>query len=563
MVLVSKPAQTLIVAVVAAATIAGAQDRPQTGRVFTDTLRVDVVNVEVVVVDRRGRPVYGLERDDFELLVNGDKVEISNFWAPPAPDQVPEQPGPVAFEAIEMEAPPRHIVVFVDHTNLLPARRPEVMASLKKLIEERLAEGDRVMIAAYDAQVDVLSEFGDDLETHLAALEAVDRSGASTFDSQAEFNRILRCMETSCNEPEFIFDEVKIYARHLRHRSRILLAHLESVIESMAGLPGRRSLLMVSDGIPARPGESLFAIYQRRYSGQDGGMRYQFEANRYRLTGDLEELTDLANARRVTLYALNNGGIVGNTLSSSSSAVSATQMVDQEIDFVRDANYSASMQQLTLSTGGRVVLQPTDETLDEVGQDFDAAYSLGFTPDHAPDDRSRSITVRVLREGLKVRYRDNYRLTTDEGSAAVLTKIAMILGETDNPLDISVEFAPNAEKAGRRRVVHAAVRIPIDPLTMLPVGSDVHQGRLEFTFYLEDDEGASTPIQQSELPFELPGEAVASSTPIHITYNVGFKVRPGDHRLALTVTDALGSKSSTLTWSLAVGEDGRVMAANR
>ncbi len=542
---------------------ARAQERPPTDRVFTDTVRVDVVNVEVFVVDKDGRPVFGLERDDFELFVKGRPMEISNFYAPPAPDARPSEPGPIALEAVEVAPPPRHIVVFVDHTNLLPARRPEVMASLRALIDERLADGDRIMIADYDARIDVLSNFGDEPEVHFAALEAIDRSGASTFQTQSEFNRILRCIEVSCNEPELIWDEINVYARHLRHRSRIMLAHLATVIDSMAGLPGRRSLLIVSDGIAVRPGEALYAVFEQRFTGQDGGIRARFEANRYAVNREIEETTDLANARRVTLYALNNGGIVGNTLAMSSSAASATQMVDQGIDFIRETNYSNSMQQFATNTGGRIIYKPTDETLHEVRQDFDTAYSLGFTPDHEPDDRSRDIKVRVLKDGLKLRYRDNYKLTTDEGSAAVKTKIAMILGEESNPLDISVEFGRTAAKAGKKRIVDAAIRIPIGPLTMVPVGGDTYQGQLEFTFYLEDEEGASTPIQQSELPLELPGEAISSPTPIHITYNVGFRVRPGHHRLALTVTDTLGSTSSSLTWGMSIDDQGNVIVTDR
>ena len=141
--------------------------------------------------------------------------------------------------------------------------------------------------------------------------------------------------------------------------------------------------------------------------------------------------------------------------------------------------------------------------------------------------------------------------------------IAMMLGEESNPLDISVQFGRTAAKAGKRRIVDTSIRIPIAPLTMVPVGGDTYQGQLEFTFYLEDEEGASTPIQQSELPLELPGEAVSSPTPIHITYDVGFKVRPGHHRLALTVADMLGSTSSSLTWYVSVDEQGAVIVADR
>jgi VWFA-related protein len=540
-----------------------AQEKPPTDRVFMDSVRVDVVNVEVFVTDRDGNPVYGLQREDFELIVKGEQVEISNFYGPPQPDSHPAEPGPIAMEAVEVPPPPRHIVVFVDHTNLMPTRREEVFSSLRGLIEDRLEQGDRVMITAYDARVDVLSHFDDEPEVHLAALETIKSTTASTFQTQPDYNRILRCIEVQCNDPDFIRQDIDTYARELRHRSRIMLAHLGTVVDSMAGLPGRRSLLLVGDGVAVNPGESLYAVYQNASSPGDGPMRYQFEAKRFSINRDIDEVTDLANARRVTIYALNNGGVVGNPLSMSSAAVSSTQLVNIEVDFVRDTNYSASMQDFADSTGGRIIYRPTEETLGDLKQDFDTAYSLGFNPDHEPDDKPRNIKVRVTRDGLKLRYRDNYMLTTDESLAAVRTRMAMIAGQSENPLGITVEFEPVAERDGRRRVIQTAVRIPIDSLTMVPVGGDVYQGQLEFSFYLEDEKGASTPIQKSELPLELPGEAVSGTTSAHITYDVGFKVRPGNHRLALNVTDTLSSTASTLTWNLSIDAEDRVVVTDR
>jgi VWFA-related protein len=552
-----------LVAICLIAVSALAQETPPTDRVFMDSVRVDVVNVEVFVTDRDGNPVYGLQREDFELIVKGERMEISNFYAPPPPDAQPSEPGPVALEAVEVPPPPRHIVVFVDHTNLMPTRREEVMGSVRGLIEDRLAQGDRVMITAYDARVDVLSHFDDDPEVHLAALETISNTTASTFQTQSEYNRILRCIEVQCNDTDFIRQDIDTYARNLRHRSRIMLAHLGTVVDSMAGLPGRRSLLLVGDGIAVLPGESLYAIYQGQVTGQDGPMRYQFEAKRFSVDREIDEVTNLANARRVTIYSLNNGGVIGNPLSMSSASVSATQLVNTEVDFVRDANYSASMQDFADSTGGRIIYRPTEETLDDVRQDFDTAYSLGFNPDHEPDDKPRNIRVRVIKDGLNLRYRDNYALTTDEGSASVRTRMAMIAGQRENPLGIAVEFEPIAKKDGRRRVIQTAIKIPIGLLTMVPVGGDVYQGQLEFAFYLEDDKGASTPIQKNELPLELPGEAVSATTPVHITYDVGFRVRPGDHRLALNVTDTLSSTASTFTWNLSVDGEGAVRVTER
>jgi hypothetical protein len=126
-----------------------------------------------------------------------------------------------------------------------------------------------------------------------------------------------------------------------------------------------------------------------------------------------------------------------------------------------------------------------------------------------------------------------------------------------------VEFAPNAERQGRKYVVAAAIRIPLAHLTLVPVGGDVH-GDLEITFLLEDEDGHSTPIQNAALPLDLPAEAADASGPAHIYYDVGFMVRSGvDQRLALTVTDTLGGQSSTFSWNLGVFKDGSLTAAPR
>lgn len=548
----------------ASSTFAAAQETPPPQRLFTDKVRVDVVDVEVFVSDRQGRPVFGLDLSDFEVLVDGRAVEISNFRPPSPPGERPVGQEPAPASDVE-PAPPRYLAVFVDKTNLRPDRRAAIMASLRSFLGERLAQGDRVMVATYDSRVEVLSGFGSDRAALEQAMEAVDTTAPSTFETQAEFNRILRCLEVVCQDPELIWDEVRIYARFLRHRNRVMLAHLGSFVDSLAALPGRRSVLLVSDGIAVRPGESLFAAYQQRYTAVEhyGPIQFRFEANRYSLTDDIRELTDLANERRVTIYSLNGGGVVGNTLAMQSVTVSASQMVDIQVDFIRDSNYSGSLERVAAATGGEVVFKPTDETLDSLGRDLDGGYSLGFNPGHEPDDQTRSIKVKVLGDGYKVRHRNNYRLATDEGKASELTKLALITAETQNPLGISVEFAPNAERQGRKYVVAAAIRIPLAHLTLVPVGGDVH-GDLEITFLLEDEDGHSTPIQNAALPLDLPAEAADASGPAHITYDVGFVVRTGlDQRLALTVTDTLGGQSSTLSWNLGVAKDGALTVAER
>src|SRR5918995_5759626 len=61
---------------------------------FTDEIEVSLVNLEVVVTDKKGKSVSGLRREDFQVLEDGKPVEITNFYAEtgPAPGSAPAEP---------------------------------------------------------------------------------------------------------------------------------------------------------------------------------------------------------------------------------------------------------------------------------------------------------------------------------------------------------------------------------------------------------------------------------------------------------------------------------------
>ena len=48
---------------------------------FSESVTVEVMNVDVVALDRNGVAVGGLRAEDFELRVNGQPVAITNFSA--------------------------------------------------------------------------------------------------------------------------------------------------------------------------------------------------------------------------------------------------------------------------------------------------------------------------------------------------------------------------------------------------------------------------------------------------------------------------------------------------
>ncbi|MDP9122315.1 MAG: hypothetical protein M3O15_13275, partial [Acidobacteriota bacterium] len=74
--------------------VAAPPHRGRDGASFGEAVDVNLISVDAYVTDRSGHRVTGLRKEDFEILEDGRRVEISNFQAlePPAtrpPDAAP------------------------------------------------------------------------------------------------------------------------------------------------------------------------------------------------------------------------------------------------------------------------------------------------------------------------------------------------------------------------------------------------------------------------------------------------------------------------------------------
>lgn len=96
---------------------------------FRSTAKVEVVNMNVLVTDRQGRPMTGLTAEEFELLVDGEAVALTNFLAPrdntTDPDRSRENNAPV----IAPEKP-QYLAIFVDNRGGNPLARDEALREL-------------------------------------------------------------------------------------------------------------------------------------------------------------------------------------------------------------------------------------------------------------------------------------------------------------------------------------------------------------------------------------------------------------------------------------------------
>src|SRR3954463_8597665 len=122
------------IAAIAFALLAGAAQAQ-----MSEVIEVHVANVDVVVLDRAGKPITGLTKDDFQLFEDGKPQPLTNFYEMRSQTLAASEPaaaGAPAAQASEpsSEAKKRSIVVFFDSSSIAFFGRNKAMDSIQRLM---------------------------------------------------------------------------------------------------------------------------------------------------------------------------------------------------------------------------------------------------------------------------------------------------------------------------------------------------------------------------------------------------------------------------------------------
>jgi VWFA-related protein len=595
---------------------------PGNNSAFGEVIEVNVINVDVTATDDKGRPVTGLKKGDFELLEDGKAVSVSNFETV-VPASAPAGSGPAASAAAAASPAAQdealNLVVFFDNFNLRPAHRARVLRQLHEFLARQLGPADRVMLVSYDGGLHVRVPFTGDPAAIAAGLKTLEtlvtHGDESDRDRRQAFDAMMAIQRNSLIDPDPIPCPVNIvtpaeaYASARRHEVLQAVNGLTLLVNSLSGVPGRKAVLHVSDGLPLQPGEEAFQFLVELCGGNgtsgfgstvpgrpsqvkgppgrdDGpkddpdvpqvydaasldarsyqaGSQAPLDAQRYSVAKNLETLAAHANAHRVTLYTLQASGAEAPEASDASYAPNERFYQFQSIGTVERANRRDSLQMLADATGGRAILDANDTLPDltRMRADLASFYSLGFTPAHASDGREHRLEVRVKTAGVHLRYRQSYRDKTTMEKVVDRTLAALYYGIDDNPLDLTIEIGePVAE--GNQYAVPVQLRIPLFKLAILNQRDDSYKGKLRILVATRDEEGGNSPVRLVEVPLDIPRKEVLNAMGQYYLYTLTLKMKAGPQHVAVTVRDELAATSSYLSRPLTVGPGVASASAN-
>ena len=337
------------------------------------------------------------------------------------------------------------------------------------------------------------------------------------------------------------------------------LSTLENVIRGLRDLPGRKTIVLLSDG---------FLL-----GGFSNGRHY-----------DVRRITDAATRAGVVIYSLDTRGLVAmpSTMDASQRGFSETgalagariRIENSSIEAERDGMFA-----LARDTGGQPIFNNNDLNagLQTILNDTETYYLLAFEPTTSyRDGRFRKIEVRIpSRPELRVRTRKGYfapddkatekearaiakaeekdkqkspeKLTKDQQNARdaqVREGISSLYPLRGIPVELSTSFinAP-ADGSAADIVAHIdATGIRFDQ------NGDRHQATLEIVGSVYDENGKTIDGFADKVVMNLKTASLESTMKNGITYPKHLKLKPGFYQVRFVIREEgarqIGSASS-------------------
>lgn len=382
-----------------------------------------LIQLDVTVTDTKGNAVKDLKPEDFEVYENGERQKITNFSfissvrekTEPVKNANEKVSVPVPSAELKPEQVRRTMALVVDDLSLSFQSAYYVRRALKKFVDEQMQEGDLVAIIRTGAGIGALQQFTSDRRQLYAAIEKVKwnplgRGGIGAFAPIRDGEQIQREDESDEERERRENSEDAFEDFQGAYFATGTLGALRFIVSGMKELPGRKSVILFSDG---------FKILERAGSGFTGsGMVLDF----------LRTLIDTANRASVVFYTIDARGLVTTGINAEDDVAPSPERI-QQILSSRSNELFDTQEGLTFlaqQTGGFAVINNNDlsggvrRVLDD-----QSYYLIGYEPDTDTFDpktrRFNKIEIKVNRKGTKVRYRSGFFNVADRDAPVART----------------------------------------------------------------------------------------------------------------------------------------------
>lgn len=548
-------------------------------------VRSNEVRLDVVVKDKKGRPIRDLKPSDFEVLEDGVPQKVESFRF------VSREAAPVNSESKEGKAPD------VPSTTTPPAPTRRTTPSVTALVFDRLSPEARTLarkaglayadggmanggftgVFGIDQALRTVQNFTDDAQLVKNAVENVTGTAISGYNSTAQKVRdnvdrsnVLDQQIASSSgaagaaggardsagaaaagaaagaasiEQKFLEMQTQMLDHYERlerdQQGYATINSLLAVISPMQNLPGRKTIIFFSEGLKLPPSvlqkfPTVINAANRAnvsiYSIDAAGLRTEAGT-----TEAARELNSLAGASMAQQGRGSERGANGPYL----------RALERNEDLLRFDSRSG-LGQLSDQTGGFLIHDTNDLAagLRRIDDDMNGYYFLTYVPQNKEyDGRFRRISVRVARSNVEVQSRQGYYAVESAGQLPMLDYEISAIAAARNVKGSSKQSAFHsgalAYPEGKEGLTLVLAEAPLATFKFAP-SSDNKNYSTDFSIVaLVRDEGDQI-VQKQSQHYALTGpiQNLEAAKKENVLFYREIKLLPGKYHVQVIAFDA-------------------------
>jgi VWFA-related protein len=538
------------------------------GLPFAGEVDVTVVNVNVYVTDKQGFAVTDLTADDFTLTQDGTVKPITNFdlfteeiyrsfFGDQGPPTALPTPTPVpGAETLSKESfRPVYVVLYFDNENSRAVDRNRLITQLRTFVRENLHPPVQMMVITYQKSYDVLQTFTDDQRAINDALREIKMmTGGRTEVDNARKDILRQFAESNRSSQQDVGSMSRAhgamigFAEEESNDLQFTLASLRDTLTMLSGLPGKKVIVYVSNGLPMIAGLDLFYAFANTYQESSAIT----ESARYNMSRQFTSLVSNANAQDISFCTFGVGGLENPTiasaeLGSNQDAMSASLGMQ---------NYLDSLRFMADNTGGIAIVNTNDFSvgLKKVAQDFFTYYSLGYSLQQSGLDKVHKIEVELPNHPeYRLRYRRRFVEKSLESRIQDKVVTGLMFPLDDNPMELLLEIGNQGPAGETRWMVPFQLSFPLRKVALLPVG-DEYVGNVTMFLAARSTNGERSDVVRQNHEIRIKAADYDHAQLERFTITANLLMEEGTHNVAVGLLDPVTRNASFTTTKVTVKE---------
>ena len=390
-------------------------------------VKSNLVNIDVIVKDKKGKYISDLKPEDFVITENGQPQKIEFFDAPLSNTDAPK-PGVTVVEATPATpatAPRNYVSLVLDSQTTDLTNLKQVREGAIKYVREQVTDADVVAILSVTNGLRMLQPFTQDKAKLIATLEHLGTGSDSKNSEQKDIAENIANLRDFLNSASSTPSSGITTNAGGAAAARVMLAQrvlqqfirLRTALSLQQARPVLAALAALAEGLRPIPGKKTLVLFSQGFVTPEV------------LDWQVQSTIDIANRANVAIYIIDSAGLRAGAPASGalvpSNPLSGAASINQEdrikavggetvFDYVRQEGQTREydiLYRLSGDTGGKFLKGNNDigQGLERINQEIQARYTLAYRSSNQNFDGTfRKVKIEVRRPDVQILSRSGY-----------------------------------------------------------------------------------------------------------------------------------------------------------